>query len=206
MLRETITLDKALQMEEKGEITIYHPNTINSIFLNNLQWVKNWNELRQKYRKISLTKLPEFIDFEYVIEHKDVEKTEPYTVSWVYMYGKRASAKVKLDENNSKGQYVYILTNVAYPGICKIGKAVTPSKRIKQINGAGTVSEWELKYALPVSDDYKVEKLIHKELEHLRMSSFQGSRREFFEIEFEEAVKVLENLGEVFAIANPILY
>jgi hypothetical protein len=172
MLRETITLDKALQMEEKGEITIYHPNTVNSIFLNNLQW----------------------------------ENTEPYTVSWVYMYGKRANAKVKLDEKNSRGQYVYILINVAYPGICKIGKAVTPSKRIKQINGAGTVSEWELKYALPVSDDYKVEKLIHKELEHLRMSSFQGSSREFFEIEFEEAVKVLENLGEVFAIANPILY
>jgi hypothetical protein len=206
MLREIITLDKALQMEENQEIIIYHPNTVNSIFLNNLQWVKNWNDLRQKYRKISLTKLPEFIDFEYIIEYKDIEKTEPYTISWVYMYGKRAGAKAKLDEISSKGQYVYILTNVAYPGVCKIGKAVTPSKRIKQINGAGTVSEWELRYALPVSDDYKVEGLIHKELEHLRMSSFQGSSREFFEIEFDEAVKIVEMLGEDFSIADPILY
>jgi hypothetical protein len=122
------------------------------------------------------------------------------------MYGKRAGAKAKLDEISSKGQYVYILTNIAYPGICKIGKAVTPSKRIKQINGAGTVSEWELRYALPVSDDYKVEGLIHKELEHLRMSSFQGSSREFFEIEFDEAVKIVEMLGEDFSIADPILY
>jgi hypothetical protein len=122
------------------------------------------------------------------------------------MYGKRAGAKAKLDEISSKGQYVYILTNIAYPGICKIGKAVTPSKRIKQINGAGTVSEWELRYALPVSDDYKVEGLIHKELEHLRISSFQGSSREFFEIEFDEAVKIVEMLGEDFSIADPILY
>lgn len=206
MLRETITLEEALQMQEEGKIKIYHPNTVTSVFLNDLQWVKNWNDLRQKYRKISLTKLPEFVDFEYSIEFKDVEKTEPYTVSWVYMYGKRMDAKVKLDENNSKGQYVYILTNVAYPGFCKIGKAVTPSKRIKQINGAGTVSEWELKYALPVSDDYKVEGLIHKELEHLRRDSYQGSSREFFEIEFKEAVKIVNKLGGYFATANPILY
>ena len=206
MLREIITLAKAKHLENKGEIQLYNPNTVNSILSANPLWKDNWLALRQKYRKISLTKLPDFVDFEYIVEAKIVENIEPYTVSWVYMYGKRVSDRVKLDEINSKGKYVYILTNIAYPGICKIGKAVTPSKRIKQINGAGTVSEWELRYALPVSDDYKVENLIHKELEHLRMSSFQGSSREFFEINFKDAIKIVEKLGEDFATASPILY
>ncbi len=206
MLRTIITLDKARQLEKEGEIQLYNPNTITSVFSNTPEWNENWLALRQKYRKISLTKLPEFIDFEYIVEAKLVENIEPYTISWVYMYGKRVSTRVKLDEANSKGQYVYILTNIAYPGICKIGKAVTPSKRIKQINGAGTVSEWELKYALPVSDDYKVEGLIHKELEHLRMSSFQGSSREFFEIEYKDAVRIIEKFGEEFATSKPTIY
>lgn len=206
MLREVISLNKAKQMEHNGEIQLYNPNTVNSFLSENLTWNENWIKLRQKYRKISLTKLPDFIDFEYIVEAKFIENAEPFTLSWVYMYGKRVSDRVKLDEINSKGKYVYILTNIAYPGICKIGKAVTPSKRIKQINGAGTVSEWELRYALPVSDDYKVENLIHKELEHLRMSSFQGSSREFFEINFKDAIKIVEKLGEDFATASPILY
>lgn len=206
MLREVISLNKAKQMEHNGEIQLYNPNTVNSFLSENLTWNENWIKLRQKYRKIPLTKLPDFVDFEYIVEAKFIENAEPFTLSWVYMYGKRVSDRVKLDEINSKGKYVYILTNIAYPGICKIGKAVTPSKRIKQINGAGTVSEWELRYALPVSDDYKVENLIHKELEHLRMSSFQGSSREFFEINFQDAIRIVEKLGEDFATASPILY
>lgn len=206
MLREIITLDRAKQLEQEGIISLYNPNTVTSVFTNTPRWSENWLNLRQKYRKISLTKLPDFIDFEYIVEEKLVENIEPYTISWVYMYGKNVSNRAKLDEKTSKGQYVYILTNVAYPGVCKIGKAVTPSKRIKQINSAGTVSEWELRYALPVSDDYKVESLIHKELEHLRMSSFQGSSREFFEIEFEDAIKVIEKFGEEFATSKPTIY
>lgn len=206
MLREVITLREAKQMEYKGEIQLYNPNTVNSFLSENLTWNENWVKLRQKYRKISLTKLPDFIDFEYIVEAKFIENAEPFTLSWVYMYGKRVADRAKLDEMNSKGKYVYILTNIAYPGICKIGKAVTPSKRIKQINGAGTVSEWELRYALPVSDDYKVEGLIHKELEHLRMSSFQGSSREFFQIEFVDAVKIIEELGIDFIVGKSILY
>jgi hypothetical protein len=122
------------------------------------------------------------------------------------MYAKCVASKARLNEATSKGKYVYVLTNIAYPGICKIGKAISPSRRIKEINGAGTVSEWELKYAIPVTDDYKVEGIVHKNLEHLRMDSHQGSSREFFLIDFKKAIDEIESVAELFYVDKPIYY
>lgn len=209
MLEETITLEEALSLEAQEKIIIYNPETVVSPISNlfeNLGWNYNWKELRKQFRKISVQKLPQFVDFEYRIEHKFRQDGEENTWVWVYMYAKNVVDKVRLDEANSKGQYVYILTNVAYPGICKIGKAVAPSKRVKQINGAGTVSEWILRYAIPVTDDYKVEGLVHKNLEHLRMDSHQGSSREFFLVSFEDAIKEIETVAESFYVSKPIFY
>ena len=209
MLEETITLEEALSLESQEKIIIYNPETIMSPISNlfeNLGWNYNWRELRKQFRKISVQKLPQFVDFEYRIEHKYRQEGEENTWVWVYMYAKSVVNKSRLDEATSKGQFVYILTNVAYPGICKIGKAVAPSKRVKQINGAGTVSEWVLKYAIPVTDDYKVEGMVHKNLEHLRMDSHQGSSREFFLVSFEDAIKEIETVAESFYVSKPIFY
>lgn len=209
MLEETITLEEALSLELQGKIIIYNPETIvspiSSMF-ENCGWNFNWLELRKQFRKVSVAKLPQFVDFEYRIEHKFRQEGEENTWVWVYMYAKSVVGKTRLDELNSRGQYVYILTNIAYPGICKIGKAVSPSRRIKHINGAGTVSEWQLKYALPVTDDYMVEGQIHKNLEHLRMDSHQGSKREFFLIDFEKAVIEIESVAEHFYVDKPTYY
>jgi hypothetical protein len=174
MLEETITLEEALSLETQGKIIIYNPETVKSPIsdmFENCGWYFNWLELRKQFRKVSVQKLSQFVDFEYKIEHKYRQEGEQNTWVWVYMYAKGVVSKARLDEVTSRGKFVYILTNVAYPGVCKIGKAVSPTKRIKQINGAGTVSEWVLKYALPVTDDYKVESMVHKNLEHLRMDS-----------------------------------
>jgi len=206
MYQDIISFEEALLLEGKGEIIIYNPNTVESIFSTQKSWHNNWITLRKKYRNIPTQRLSSFANFEYLIEYKFIEDNNYNIVNWVYMYGQSTSNQIKLDEANSKGKYVYILTNIAYPGICKIGKAITPSKRIKQINGAGTVSEWELRYAIPVSDDYKVEDTIHKKLSHLRMSSFQGSSREFFDIEFDNAISVIEDIASNFKVGKSIFY
>ena len=101
---------------------------------------------------------------------------------------------------------MYVLTNEAYPDICKIGKAVMPISRVQQINGAGTVSEWKLRWALPVSDDYAVETAVHNHLQSLRRNSIQGSSREFFEISLKEAIIEVEKLGEHFKTSEGIWY
>jgi hypothetical protein len=209
MLEETITLEEALSLETQGKIIIYNPGTIKSpisLMFENYGWHFNWLELRKQFRKVPVQKLSQFVDFEYKIEYKYCQEGKQNTWVWVYMYAKGVASKARLDEITSKGKFVYILTNVAYPGVCKIGKAVSPTKRIKQINGAGTVSEWVLKYALPVTDDYKVEGMVHKNLEHLRMDSHQGSKREFFLIDFEQAVNEIESVAEHFYIKKPTYY
>lgn len=209
MLEETITLDEAISLESQGKIIIYNPETVMSPISNlfeNRGWTYNWKELRKQFRKVSLQKLPQFVDFEYRIEHKFMDGGEDVATNWVYMYAKCVASKSRLDEATSKGKYVYVLTNIAYPGICKIGKAISPSRRVKEINGAGVVSEWELKYAIPVTDDYKVEGMVHKNLEHLRMDSYQGSQREFFQIGFEEAIDEIESVAGLFYVDKPIYY
>jgi len=209
MVTEILSLNEALDLESKGDIKIYQHHDIASPLdklPESVQWKQNWEEVRKKYRKVNLTKLPKFLDFEYQIEYKFREGEDPIVINWVYLYAKDVKDLEKINQAASKGQYVYILTNIAYPNLCKIGKAVSPQKRIKQINGAGVVVEWELKYAVPVIDDYKVEHMIHQNLEAVRMDSFQGSSREFFNISFDEAIKVVEGVAKDFQNGEPTYY
>jgi hypothetical protein len=120
-----------------------------------------------------------------------------------------AKDKLKLEDKDTlmnASKFVYVLTNGAYPRLCKIGKAKDPESRINGINSAGTVSEWILRYALPVTDDYKVENLVHRHLQEFRRDSDQGHAREFFEVDFETAVQAVEYFGKDFYAGESIIY
>jgi hypothetical protein len=207
---ETINISQALEMESHGELILYHTDSTQSSLNEYSQfssWKSNFQELKTKYKKIPRGKLLDFLSFDFVIEHKEeLLDQEPPQSIWTYMYGNRQESALKLHHSTIRGKYVYVLTNEAYPGVCKIGKAVAPISRVKQINGAGTVSEWQLRWALPVSDDYALETIVHKHLDKVRMNSFQGSSREFFEISLEEAIQTIENFGEMFKVNEGIYY
>jgi len=207
---ETINISQALKMESHGELILYHTNSAQSSLNEYSQfssWKSNFQELKTKYKKIPRGKLLDFISFDFIIEHKEeLIEQDPQQLVWTYMYGNRRESALKLHHSTTKGQYVYVLTNEAYPGICKIGKAVSPISRVKQINGAGIVSEWQLRWALPVSNGYALETIVHQHLETVRMNSFQGSSREFFEITLEEAIQTIENFGEMFKVNEGIYY
>ena len=203
----TISVNQAQTMETNGEIIIYHTgNTVSRLHKNPnyLSWRNEFNELSHTYRKIPKGKLIEFLDFDYKIEYKQEFKGDAPQTIWTYMYGKTKESALKLKQSTTKGKYVYILTNEAYPNFCKIGKAIMPSSRVKQINNAGVVSEWQLRWSLPVSNDYAVENIVHQCLEHLRKGTHQGSKREFIEISLEEAISTIERLGQFFKTGEGI--
>jgi len=206
----SINISQALKMESHDEIILYHTNSAQSSlneYPNFSSWKSNFQELKTKYKKIPRGKLLDFISFDFIIEHKEESlDQESQQAIWTYMYGNQHESALKLHHSTTKGQYVYVLTNEAYPGVCKIGKAVSPISRVKQINGAGIVSEWQLRWALPVSDGYALETIVHQHLETVRMNSFQGSSREFFEITLEEAIQTIENFGEMFKVNEGIYY
>jgi hypothetical protein len=79
-------------------------------------------------------------------------------------------------------------------------------QRVAQINGAGVVSEWKLRYSLPVENDYLLEHSVHEYLVNFRRTSDQGSSREFFEVTLEKAIEVIELLGSSMKTGDATYY
>ena len=199
-----ITLDQAEFLEDQGLLEIYYPGglTGNQDFHPSADfWTSNFKKKSYEFRQVDMEDLLRFLDIEYRINVLVEEDKETCSYTWIYLYG-RLSDKGRRVEI-PKGQYVYILTNPAYPRLVKIGKAVNPLSRLRGINGAGVLSEWVLRFALPVTNDYKVERLMHEKFQEYRRDSDQGSSREFFEIPYKRAVKALKEYGETFGTGDP---
>ena len=209
MKRKTIDIESLREMEQKGYIEVYYPGHLEYYqdrLEDLLRWSKNYQDLLLKYRKISVDKILDFIDCEYICDVMISVDEETRSITWIYLYAKDKQSMMAYDLTQAKGKYVYVLTNTEYPEICKIGKAVNPSDRIHAINGAGTVSEWILRFALPVSNDYKVENLVHRHFEDRRKGTIQGSTREFFEVSLDQAVDAVLYYGKDFFNGEPIYY
>jgi len=84
---------------------------------------------------------------------------------------------------------VYILTNSAMPRMVKIGKTGGDlSERLRQLYSTGVPLPFECAYAAKVSDMDKWEKAFHIAFDSYRVNP----KREFFDIEPEQAIAVLE--------------
>ena len=88
--------------------------------------------------------------------------------------------------------YVYVLENPAQPGICKIGSTGrTPGERLKEINaGSGVIYPWRVATAFRCKAPLTVEKIVHRELNSVRVRS----NKEGFEISVEEAEKAIQQV------------
>jgi hypothetical protein len=205
MQYKTITFDQAIELYNQGFIELYYPGTLPSTS-EYYPYAVNFEQAAFKYRKIPISNLLGFLNCEYICDKIIGFDEETSSITWIYLYGKDKARLRQWEENKTKGQFVYILTNPRYPELVKIGKAVNPINRLESINSAGTISEWTLRYAQPVLDDYKVENLVHKHFEHLRRDSDQGHSREFFEVSFDQAVQALTYYSQDYWAGEPIVY
>jgi T5orf172 domain len=87
---------------------------------------------------------------------------------------------------------VYILTNPAMPGIVKIGKTSRGSidARLNELYSTGVPVPFDCVFAGRVIDESKVEKAFHLAFGPYRLNP----KREFFQIEPEQAIALLELL------------
>lgn len=94
-----------------------------------------------------------------------------------------------MTSNNDNG-IVYVLTNPAMPGIVKIGKTARGSvdARLGELYTTGVPVPFECAFAGKVADESKVEKAFHLAFGPYRLNP----KREFFEIEAEQAIALLE--------------
>lgn len=89
---------------------------------------------------------------------------------------------------------VYVLTNPAMPGLVKIGKTARGSvdARLVELYSTGVPVPFECPFAARVSDEAKVESAFHRAFGPYRLNP----RREFFQIEPEQAIALLELLAD----------
>lgn len=85
---------------------------------------------------------------------------------------------------------VYVLTNPAMPGIVKIGKTSRNSvdARLKELYSTGVPVPFECAFAGRVNDEGKTEKAFHLAFGPYRLNP----KREFFQIEPEQAIALLD--------------
>lgn len=90
--------------------------------------------------------------------------------------------------------HVYILTNEAFrERYVKIGKTTRdPKTRADELsNHTGVPMAFEVAFSVETSDCHTLEKIVHERLAEKRINQ----RREFFEVELQEAVTLLAQLA-----------
>lgn len=89
-------------------------------------------------------------------------------------------------------QVVYVLTNPAMPGFVKIGKTLIEdvSQRLSQLYTTGVPFPFELAFACKVPNAEEVERALHRAFAPNRANP----RREFFNIEADQAIAILKLL------------
>lgn len=94
-----------------------------------------------------------------------------------------------MDDAQQNG-IVYVLTNPAMPGIVKIGKTARENveARLNELYATGVPVPFDCEYAARVNDESDVEKAFHMAFGPYRINP----KREFFQIEPEQAIAVLK--------------
>lgn len=119
----------------------------------------------------------------------------------VTYYTNRPS-KLHIPKGVVGAQYIYILTNEYMPGLVKIGFTKNkPSERVKQINSAtGVVDDFDVVFQYPCFNAHALEQEIHVYLEE---NGFRiNKKKEFFNISVEQAVSVVERIGEPYKMIS----
>lgn len=214
MLVQQMELEKALKLEQKGQLIIfdagvhqdldYHPQA--------KQWKDNFDQLRTKARHVPPNKIPQHFNAFISICIPSTSQVPGGTTQyhWKYLRGLPTDTFNQTQVNCSQDlEYVYVLTNPEYTSLVKIGMTrKDPAKRLEQINGTGTVHCWELKFALPVKLDsaFKIEQQVHKYFQDKRYHAKRLNDREMFEVDCFTAIDRIREVGELFRAGTPILY
>jgi hypothetical protein len=92
----------------------------------------------------------------------------------------------------SKAGYVYVMTNPSMPGLVRIGETRDhPHKRAKQLSRpSGVPSPFRVAFHVEVANSARMEALVHKALNKVRVSS----RREFFQLSVPRAIELVQQV------------
>lgn len=94
---------------------------------------------------------------------------------------------------NNGDQHVYILESLSMPEMVKIGYTKNdPIERANQLSkSTGVPTPFNVIYSYSCFNGERIEKAVHKHFRKKRVNS----QREFFYVNVDEAIKIIESLG-----------
>ena len=95
---------------------------------------------------------------------------------------------------NNGDQHVYILESISMPDMVKIGYTKNnPEDRANQLSkSTGVPTPFNVVYSYSCFNGERIEKAVHKHFRKQRVNN----QREFFYITADEAIKIIESLGD----------
>jgi hypothetical protein len=210
MLTDIISFKEALELESKGLIYIFDMGEDISYHERAKEWQDNCHLLRTKARNVSIQDLPRHYQARYLIEY--TRPINSFTTQWMYLRAidiTSSSIGIIKETTDDDTEYVYALSNPAYPSLVKIGMTTkTPTERLNQINGTGTVDLWELLFSIPVRPGtaMNIESEVHNRLQDCRLHIKRKNDREMFKIDALPAIDIIREVANPHKLANPTLY
>jgi hypothetical protein len=94
---------------------------------------------------------------------------------------------------NNGDQHVYILESISMPEMVKIGYTKNdPGERANQLSkSTGVPTPFNVVYSYNCFNGERIEKAVHKHFRKQRVNS----QREFFYVDVDEAIKIIESIG-----------
>jgi hypothetical protein len=104
------------------------------------------------------------------------------------------SSRFRQSVSGSNGdQHVYILESISMPEMVKIGYTKNnPVERANQLSkSTGVPTPFNVVYSYSCFNGERIEKAVHKHFRKKRVNN----QREFFYVDVDEAIKIIESLG-----------
>lgn len=105
-----------------------------------------------------------------------------------------AKRKRKASPARSKktAEVIYVLSNEAMEGLLKIGRTEDLKERMERLYNTSVPTRFDCVCAIRVDDAKDIEKNLHRAFKHARVRP----KREFFRLDAEDIVPLLQRLGE----------
>lgn len=151
-------------------------------------------------KRITVDEAKNFVPLKENYGNTDLEHAKHFTLTpsekgdgWenvTYYTGKKHGIYANMGDGD---QWVYILSNPTTPGLLKIGYTKKlPEERAKQISSAtGVALPYKVEWAYQCFNGETVERQVHYKLKSYRVNN----NKEFFQINLEEAKKVINLIG-----------
>ncbi len=208
MLTDIISFKEALELESKGLIYIFDMGEDVTYHERAKEWQDNCHLLRTKARNVSIQDLPRHYQARYLIEY--TRPINSFTTQWKYLRAMDIKSNSTVEDTYIDGtEYVYALSNPAHPSLVKIGMTTkTPTVRLNQINGTGSVDLWKLIFSIPVrlGTAMSIESEVHNRLQDCRLHIKRKNDREMFKIDALSAIDIIREVADPHKLSNPTLY